>query len=156
MSFISEAFRTIRTALYFGVPKEKSQVFLITSPTPGDGNLVQSLRRKFPLSTIYAPKTFEKWKKRKVGYIIANPPFTPMTRGYNLLDTFFGISNNIIILMPWLAIINSERRTKRYVEQGLKSIHHLPRRAFPGSRVQTCILVFQKGYSGIISFEVVK
>jgi len=36
-SFISEAFRTIRTALYFGVPQGKSQVFLITSPTPGDG-----------------------------------------------------------------------------------------------------------------------
>ncbi|NQV35983.1 MAG: polysaccharide biosynthesis tyrosine autokinase [Phycisphaeraceae bacterium] len=37
MSFISEAFRTIRTALFFGVTKEKGQVFLITSPTPGDG-----------------------------------------------------------------------------------------------------------------------
>lgn len=36
-SFISEAFRTIRTALFFGVPKGESQVFLITSPTPGDG-----------------------------------------------------------------------------------------------------------------------
>ena len=37
MSHVSESFRTIRTALFFGVPKEKSQVFLITSPTPGDG-----------------------------------------------------------------------------------------------------------------------
>jgi succinoglycan biosynthesis transport protein ExoP len=37
MSFISEAFRTIRTALFFGVPKGQSQVFVITSPTPGDG-----------------------------------------------------------------------------------------------------------------------
>ena len=37
MSHVSEAFRTIRTSLFFGVPKGKGQVFLVTSPTPGDG-----------------------------------------------------------------------------------------------------------------------
>lgn len=128
----------------------------ILEPTPGEGNLVQSLKTKFPLSTIYAPKAFEKWKRRRVDYIVSNPPFTPMTQGYDLLDRFFDISDNIIIIMPWLALINSERRTKRYVDQGLKEVHHLPRRAFPGSRVQTCILIFQKGYGGDIRLEVIK
>lgn len=128
----------------------------ILEPTPGDGNLVQSLKTKFPRSTVDAPHTFEKWKRRRVDYIVSNPPFTPMTQGYDLLDIFFNISDNIIIIMPWLALINSERRTKRYVEHGLKEVHHLPRRAFPGSRVQTCILIFQKGYDGDIRLEVVK
>lgn len=37
MSHIAESFRTIRTALFFGIPKGKGQVILLTSPTPGDG-----------------------------------------------------------------------------------------------------------------------
>lgn len=77
-----------------------------------------------------------------------------MDLGYKMLDDFFNIATNeIIILLPWMALINSERRTKKYIEKGLKKIIHLPRKAFPGSRVQTCILVFQKGHSGNIIFE---
>jgi succinoglycan biosynthesis transport protein ExoP len=33
----AEAFRTIRTALFFGAPKEKARTILITSPSAGDG-----------------------------------------------------------------------------------------------------------------------
>jgi len=45
MSHMAESFRTIRTALYFGVPKDKGQVLLLTSPMPGDGksSLVSNL-----------------------------------------------------------------------------------------------------------------
>jgi hypothetical protein len=125
----------------------------ILEPTPGAGNLVRSIKKRFPDSTIYAPEQFEEFEKRNVDYIIANPPFTPMLVGYKLLEQFFEMSNNIIILMPWLALINSQKRTRSYVEQGLKDIIHLPRKAFDGSRVQTCILVFQKGYLGDIIFK---
>jgi type I restriction-modification system DNA methylase subunit len=81
-----------------------------------------------------------------------NPPFSPMTLGYQILYNCINMSDNIIALMPWLTIINSERRTKKIIDFGLKSITHLPRNIFPGSRVQTCILEIKKGYSGDIKF----
>lgn len=36
-SIVAEAYRTIRTAVFFGVPQEEAQTILITSPAPGDG-----------------------------------------------------------------------------------------------------------------------
>ncbi len=125
----------------------------ILEPTSGAGNLVKAIDKRFPSSIIYTPEHFEKFDKHSVDCIVANPPFTPMLMGYKLLDRFFVLSDNIIILMPWLALINSEKRTKNYIEHGLKLIIHLPRKAFKGARVQTCILVFQKGYHGDIIFK---
>lgn len=37
MSEVSEAYRTIRTAVYFGVPEGQDNTVLVTSPAPGDG-----------------------------------------------------------------------------------------------------------------------
>jgi capsular exopolysaccharide synthesis family protein len=37
MSEVSEAYRTIRTAVYFGVPEGEDNTVLVTSPAPGDG-----------------------------------------------------------------------------------------------------------------------
>jgi capsular exopolysaccharide synthesis family protein len=36
-SVVAEAYRTIRTAVFFGAPKENAKAILITSPAPGDG-----------------------------------------------------------------------------------------------------------------------
>ena len=36
-SGVAEAYRTIRTAVFFGVPKDEAKTILITSPGPGDG-----------------------------------------------------------------------------------------------------------------------
>lgn len=36
-SAVAEAYRTIRTAVYFGLPSQQSKRLLITSPQPGDG-----------------------------------------------------------------------------------------------------------------------
>ena len=127
----------------------------ILEPTKGAGNLLKVLHTRFPETTIHAPDKYEDYDKGKVDYIIANPPFTPMTTGYKMLESFFEISDNIIILMPWLALINSEKRTKLYMESGLNEIIHLPRKAFNGSRVQTCILVFEHGYDGDVNFNYV-
>ncbi len=123
----------------------------ILEPTAGEGNLVKAINTRFPNSIIYTPRRFEDFNT-KVDYIIANPPFTPMKYGYTILNKCFELSDNLIFLMPWLSIINSERRTKKYIENGLKTIIHLPRKAFSGSRVQTCILMFQKKYRGDIIF----
>lgn len=76
-----------------------------------------------------------------------NPPFTPMKTGYEILYRCMEMSNNIIALMPWLTLINSEKRTAKIFEYGLISVTHLPRNVFPGSRVQTCILQMQKFYN---------
>lgn len=124
----------------------------ILEPTPGAGNLVKAIDRRYPSSIIYTPVDFFKFDE-KVDCVVGNPPFTPMKVGYDILSRCFELSDNIIFLMPWLALINSEKRTKKYISKGLKKIIHLPRSAFPGSRVQTCILIFQKGYRGDIIFQ---
>lgn len=36
-SVVAEAYRTIRTAIFFGLPKGQAKTILITSPSPGDG-----------------------------------------------------------------------------------------------------------------------
>lgn len=36
-SNVAEAYRTVRTAIFFGVPDGKSKTLLVTSPSPGDG-----------------------------------------------------------------------------------------------------------------------
>ncbi len=36
-SIVAEAYRTIRTSVFFGVPKDEAKTILITSPAPGDG-----------------------------------------------------------------------------------------------------------------------
>ena len=52
--------------------------------------------------------------------------------------------------MPWLTIINSQKRTEWIKDSGLRRVIHLPRTAFKGSRVQTCVLVFEDGYDGCV------
>jgi type I restriction-modification system DNA methylase subunit len=85
--------------------------------------------------------------------VVMNPPFTPMERGYRILYAVMEMSNVVIALMPWLTLINSKRRTKDIETFGLKEVIHLPRDVFPGSRVQTCILNMQKGYTGKTSLH---
>ena len=36
-SVVAEAYRTIRTAVFFGVPKDEAKTIVVTSPAPGDG-----------------------------------------------------------------------------------------------------------------------
>jgi capsular exopolysaccharide synthesis family protein len=36
-SSVAEAYRTIRTAVFFGIPKDEAKTILVTSPAPGDG-----------------------------------------------------------------------------------------------------------------------
>lgn len=125
----------------------------ILEPTPGMGNLVNAINIKYPFAHITAPTDYYELESSRYDAIVTNPPFTPMTVGYDILDSLLWQSDTIIALMPWLAIINSKKRSERYKSAGLKKVIHLPRNAFPGSRVQCCILVFNAGYSGDILFE---
>ena len=82
-----------------------------------------------------------------------NPPFTPMQLGYDILYEVMNLSDNIVALMPWLTLINSEKRTKLLMEFGMKSVTHLPRSIFKGARVQTCIINLKKGFRGDTIFR---
>lgn len=117
----------------------------VLEPTPGEGNLVRGLEH-FGYDVI-TPDNFWEWQER-VEAIVANPPFSPMALGYKYLDAFMDIAGVIIVLMPWLTLINSTKRTERILDYGLISVTHLPRNVFKGSRVQTCILEMRLGYKG--------
>lgn len=113
----------------------------ILEPTCGEGNLVRALQSK---GTITAPEDFFALRPQEFDFIVMNPPFTPMEQGYRILYSCMGMSDNIIALMPWLTMINSEKRTKKIMDFGLKSITHLPRNVFKGARVQCCILELKR------------
>lgn len=120
----------------------------ILEPTPGAGNLVRAAENK--KRTIVAPPNFEEIlkfdSKRKFDCVIMNPPFTPMERGYWFLTECMKMSNNIVALLPWFIIINSEKRLKAINEFGLVSVTHLPRKTFPGTRIQCCVLEMKRNF----------
>ncbi len=123
----------------------------ILEPTPGMGNLVVAVKGK---GIITAPNRFEEIKSgRRFDWVIMNPPFTPMAEGYRYLNEVMAMSDNIIALLPWLVIINSERRLTAIKNFGLASITHLPRKTFPGCRIQCCILELKKGYTDTTAFK---
>lgn len=123
----------------------------ILEPTPGEGNLVNALVTR---GIITAPiDFFDLPDDSRFDCIVSNPPFSPMVLGYKILDKCMTMSDNLIFLMPWLTLINSEKRTKKIFDFGLVSVTHLPRNVFPGSRVQTCILEMKKDYKGQTIFK---
>lgn len=121
----------------------------ILEPTAGEGNLLKYCEQK---GHVTAPKNFFSLKDERFDWIVMNPPFSPMKLGYTILYSCMNKSDQIIALMPWLTLINGEKRTKDIIEFGLVSITHLPRTAFKGSRVQTCILEMKKGHTQTTKF----
>jgi hypothetical protein len=110
----------------------------ILEPTPGIGNLVKSAKKK---GTVIAPERFEHLiPGGRFDWAIMNPPFTPMKEGYRYLTEVMEMTDNIIALLPWFIIINSQKRLDNIKYFGLVSITNIPRKTFPGSRIQCCIL----------------
>lgn len=141
-------FQTQESVCKYMVSLIPAGVSTVLEPTPGKGNLVRALNGY----QVTAPSEF--WDvSGRFDAIVMNPPFTPMEQGYRILYAVMEMSDIIIALMPWLTIINSEKRTSDIEGYGLKSVTHLPRSAFKGSRVQTCILEMQKGYEGVKSLR---
>lgn len=134
------------------IPEPWVRAWDILEPTPGIGQLVSALESK---GVVYAPKSdFWEWRAKypqgqpHFDFIVMNPPFTPMAEGYRILDECMTLSNNVIVLMPWLILINSAKRMKKFQDFGLISVTSLPRKTFTNSRVQCCILELSKGYMG--------
>ncbi len=123
----------------------------ILEPTPGIGNLVKAVGKK---GIVTAPINFEDIAQgARFDYAIMNPPFTPMKEGFRYLKEVMGMTDNIIALLPWFILINSERRINDITGFGLVSVTHLPRKTFPGCRIQCCVLEMKKGFNGQASFK---
>lgn len=142
------------------IPKN---VKTILEPTPGMGNLVTALKKKDRFK-ITAPKDyFLLDPKSKYDCIIMNPPFSVdsantsnapknlelggMRFGYYMLQEAMRRSEIIIALMPWFTLIDSDVRTNQLFNWGFKNITTLPRSTFGYSRIQTCILFLQRGWT---------
>lgn len=123
-------------------------IVTVLEPTPGAGNMVKALDGY----SVTAPEDF--WTVTgQFDAVVMNPPFSPMVQGYRILFKCMEMADTIIAVMPWLTMINSEKRTKAIMDFGLKSITHLPRNAFKGVRVQCCILNMVRGYNGHTQFR---
>ena len=117
----------------------------VLEPYPGKGNLVRSIEAAGgrPVRNL----------SESTKICVMNPPFSPMKDGYKTLDRMTDSVDFIVALMPWLTLINGEKRLAKILDYGLVSITHLPRKTFPGARVQTCILNMRRGFTGITKFS---
>lgn len=132
----------------------------LLEPTPGIGNLIYGLNGKYEIT---AAIDFFRLEREKYDCVIMNPPFTSNEAildraprevkkltgskiGTWFLYEMLTWSDNVIALMPWYTVINSEKRTQKLIDFGLISIANLSRRWF-NTRVQPCVLQLKKGWN---------
>jgi len=146
------------------IPEEAKTIL---EPTKGIGNIVKELKGY----EVTAPDDyFLLDKKERFDCVIMNPPFSSksaflenapktidmkgMKFGYYVLLECMQKSNDIIALMPWFTLSDSDIRLRYLNSFGLKSVTALPRKTFEYARVQTCVIHLQKGFKGDTSFRV--
>lgn len=137
----------------------------VLEPTPGIGNLVAQLVGY----EVTAPVNyFDIDKNRRFDCVVMNPPFSSksafgvpehlnkygMRLGYHILTECMNMSDNVIALMPWFTLSDSDVRLRSLKKYGMKSLTALPRKTFEYVRIQTVIIELQKGYKGETSFKV--
>lgn len=144
----------------------------ILEPTAGQGNLVKAIQNELYVYVIHKPEDYfnkKSWhiEGRHYDCVVMNPPFSSksaygipdgygakgMKLGYQILLECMEMSNNIIALMPWFTISDSDVRLRHIKNFGLKSITVLPRKTFDYARIQTCVLELEKGYKGDSLFK---
>lgn len=137
----------------------------VLEPTPGLGNIVNALKGY----QVTAPADY--WQLDKslcFDAVIGNLPFSSktffncpleyegkgMVVAYEQLKVLMKMSNNLVLLMPWFTISDSDVRLRTLKTFGLISVTALPRKTFQYARIQTCILQLEKGYTGKTEFKV--
>lgn len=138
----------------------------VLEPTPGAGNIVRSLDLHYKVT---APADYwELDKRRRFDCVIGNLPFSSktffncpaqyegkgMVVAYDTMKSLMEMSDNLILLMPWFTISDSDVRLRLLKNYGLISVTALPRKTFQYARIQTCVLQLQKGYKGKTEFIV--
>lgn len=139
----------------------------VLEPTPGDGNIVSLLSGY----QVIAPADFFLLQQpARFDCVVMNPPFSAkyaklenaredytkhgMRLGYEMLKQCMQMSDNVIALMPWFTICDSDVRLRYLKDYGLISVTALPRKTFEYARIQTCILRLSKGFTGTTDFIV--
>jgi hypothetical protein len=124
----------------------------VIEPTPGVGNLVRALRlRGYEVTAPAGDFWTDIGPEQRFDAVVMNTPFSE--DGWKIVLRCMELSDHIIALQSWMVLINSEVRTKLLFDYGLKSVTHLPRRTFPGARVQTCVFEMCRGYRGDTIFR---
>lgn len=143
----------------------------VLEPTPGMGNLIAALEKKQKFE-ITAPEDFFLLNKlKKYDVVLANPPFSSKTAfignapidvdiqgmklGYFILKELMKLSDNVIALMPWFTLSDSDVRMRFLRDFGIKSITPLPRKTFQYARIQTVIIELERNYPGKTEFKTV-
>lgn len=144
------------------IPKAANTVL---EPTPGNGNIVKLLSGY----KVTAPEDYWQLDKNlRFDTIIGNIPFSSKTfyncpaeyegKGmivaYDQLKVLMGMSDRLIMLMPWFTISDSDVRLRALKSYGLISVTALPRKTFQYARIQTCVLELWKGFNGPTEFKV--
>lgn len=139
----------------------------VLEPTPGVGNIVKFLSAY----EVTAPVDyFLLDKSQRWDCVVMNPPFSSryanlencqgdyskhgMRLGYMIMKECMEMSDNIIALMPWFTISDSDVRLRYLKRFGLKSITALPRKTFEWACIQTVVLELERGYTGETIFKV--
>ena len=129
----------------------------VMEPCPGAGRLVGALQEAGFRNVCSPPGDFWDWNPpQSPRVVVGNPPWSPMSSAYAILARCMALQPEVIVmLMPWLTLINSDGRTAALCEWGLERVLHLPRTTFRGARVQCCIVVLRRGYKGPVGLSFV-
>jgi hypothetical protein len=141
----------------------------VMEPTPGKGNIKRALISAKKYKVTAPDDYFLLDRKKRFDGIVMNPPFSQkftkldnapielqspvMRMGYWFLTDCMKRSDNVIALMPWFTISDSDVRLRYLVRFGLKALIALPRKTFEFARIQTVIIVLQKGFKGDTIFK---
>lgn len=139
----------------------------VLEPSCGIGNIV----RELSAFEVTAPEDFFLLDKTKrFDAVVMNPPFSSksaflenappnfdakgMRLGYWFLTECMKMSDNVIALMPWFTISDSDLRLRTLQRFGLKSLTALPRKTFQYARIQTVVIELEAGHKGPIEFKI--
>jgi len=169
MPDICTQFQTPLTVCEYMVDMIPIECETLIEPTKGLGQLADAARRA-GWTKIYTPKDFFLIDTTlRYDCALLNPPFSSnsanlenappdinlkgMRVGYHILNECMKMSDNVIALMPWFTISDSDVRLRALKEFGLKSLTALPRKTFEYARIQTVVIELQKGYTGETIFK---
>lgn len=142
----------------------------VFEPTPGKGNMVLALARK--LKTVVIPDHGDYFRhiKPTIKYdaVAMNPPFSSkfltgqipedwkdvgMKAGYRMLFECMELTDEVVAIVPWFLITDSDARVRHLKDYGLVSVTHLPRKTFNYARIQCVVLHLKRGYDGNTDFR---
>ena len=114
----------------------------VLEPTPGDGNLVAALNDKGYKVTA-AGEFWEEWGHFDA--VVMNPPFN---KGHCniILEKVMLMTDHIVAVMPVSSLTSSWKRAAAITKFGLARWILLPRLIWPGTKVNTSILVMSRGW----------